>query len=359
MTRERDYLWDGSGDDPEIAALEQQLGAFAHKAPLREPVTPPPGRDRRRRVALIAGGVALAAAAALVIALVVRRDDGGGGRGPVATAGQDAAAAGGAIACTGQPGAGNVGFRFDARGGDVLCTGKPAQGGVLPVGGWLETEAGATATVQVADIGNIELEPESRLRLVGTGPDQHRLELARGRLSARVVAPPRLFIIDTPVAAAVDLGCAYEMEVDDDGRTHLRVTSGAVSLEGNGHVAWVPWAHEVVATPGRGPGTPFSVDAEPALRAALDRFDAGERASGSGDPLAAVLAAATGRDIVTLWNLIRRTGGADRAAVFARLDTLAIRPEWVLEEDVLSAQPQALEDWRQSLEGTWNVGPQP
>lgn len=350
-----DYLWDGSGDDPEIAALEQQLGAFAHKAPLREPRTPPPGRDRRRRVAMIVGGVAVAAAAAVVITIIVRRDE-GAGSGPVALVEPDGGAAAGSIACTGPAG---DGFRFDVRGGGVLCTGRPAQGGVLPVGGWLETEPGATATVQVADIGNIELQPGSRLRLVDTGPDQHRLELARGRLSARVVAPPRLFIIDTPVAAAVDLGCAYDMEVDPDGRTHLRVTSGAVSLEGNGHIAWVPWAHEVVATPGRGPGTPFAADADPALRAALARFDAGERASGTADPLAAVLAVATGRDIVTLWNLIPRTGGADRAAVFARLDTLAIRPEWVLEEDVLSAEPQALEDWRQSLEGTWNVGPQP
>jgi hypothetical protein len=345
MTRERDYLWDGSGDDPEIAALEQQLGAFAHKAPLR--AQPPQRPGRRRRSALVAGTLVVVAAAAILTIVLVRRERGGSGSGRMAQRGSDAAVT------EVEPG-----FRYDVRGGEAaLCNGKPSETGTLPVGGWLETTAGVTADVQVADIGDIQLKPGSRLRLVGTGPDQHRLELASGRLSARVVAPPRLFIIDTPVAAAVDLGCAYDMEVDADGRTHLHVTSGAVSLEGHGHVAWVPWAHEVVATPGRGPGTPFASDATPALRDALARFDAGERVWGPDDALAEVLALSTERDIVTLWNLLKRTSGDDRVSVFARLDALAIRPEWVLEEDVLSAQPQALEDWRESLEGTWNVGP--
>lgn len=341
MTREPDRLWDGTGDDPEIAALEQQLGAFAHTAPLREP----PPRTRGRRTAVIAATVVVVAAVILA-AVLVRRDRGGaggGGRLAAIDAGHDQVA--------------EAGFRYDVRGGAALCDGKPSEAGVLQVGNWLETQPGATADVKVADIGDLTLKPGSRLRLVETGPDQHRLELARGRLSARVVAPPRLFIIDTPVAAAVDLGCAYDMEVDADGRTHLRVTSGAVSLEGQGKVAWVPWAHEVIAVPGQGPGTPFAIDTSQALRYALARFDAGERVWSTDDPLAVVLENATDRDIVTLWNLLARTDGDDRAAVFRRLDALAIRPEWVLEEDVLSAQPQALEAWRQSLEGTWSVGP--
>ena len=334
MTRDPDYLWDGSGDDPEVAALEQQLGAFAHNAPLRPP---PPGPNRRRTV-IVAASVVMVAAAVIIAVVLVRRDGGQPGSTWVATGGDG--------------GPGPAGFAYDVQGGAALCDGKPTEAGILRVGGWLETEAGATAAVQVADIGDIQLKPGSRLRLVGTGPDQHRLELARGKLSARVLAPPRLFIIDTPTAAAVDLGCAYDLEVDDDGRTHLRVTSGAVSLEGHGRVAWVPWAHEVVSVPGRGPGTPFMIAAPPSMREALAAFDGGDAAA-----IVTIVSMATDRDLVTLWNLLARTDGADRAAVFTRLDALAIRPEWVLEEDVLSAQPQALEDWRQSLEGTWNVGP--
>ncbi len=337
MSDDADYLWDKSGDDPEVAGLERLLGGFAHQAPLR---APPP---RRRRAAFIAVSVVVVAAAVVIAVLLVRRGDERGV--------QLAAVDGGAAP---------DGFGFQVSGGAALCDGAAAHAGsagTLRVGGWLETEVGATAVVQVADIGEVRLKPGSRLRLVGTGPGEHRLELAHGRLSARVTAPPRLFVVDTPVAAAVDLGCAYDMEVDDAGQTHLRVTSGAVSLEGHGQASWVPWGHEVIAVPGRGPGTPVRSDAPAVLRDALARFDAGEGGGWSRSPLGIVVDEAGGQDAVTLWNLLTRTAGADRAAVFARLDEVAIRPEWVLEEDVLAAQPQALESWRESLEGTWNLGP--
>ena len=48
---------------------------------------------------------------------------------------------------------------------------------------------------------------------------------------ARVVAPPRVLVVETPAADAVDLGCAYALEVEADGSTRLSVTSGQVALE--------------------------------------------------------------------------------------------------------------------------------
>jgi hypothetical protein len=197
-----DYLYDKSGADPEIAKLEDALGAYAHRAPLR------PGRPKRRVPMLIAGAVFAAAAAAVVVVQVraqVRANGGG---------------------C----GAGAGGFAFSVEGGAARCAGGLADRGKLPVGAWLETPHGAVADVRVADIGAVRLYGDSRLRLVGTGPNEHRLELAEGRLSAKVTAPPRLFVVDTPAAAAVDQGCAYELSVDASGRTTLKVTTGAVTL---------------------------------------------------------------------------------------------------------------------------------
>lgn len=337
-----DYLWDRSGADPEVERLEQLLGGFAHDAPLREP----PARRRGRRTAILIGGVLVAAAAAILVFLWTRRDDGAGTL--VATAG-DAAAP-------------EPGFVFEVTGGAAMCNGDPQHpggAGLLRVGSWLETAPDATADVKIADIGALTLKPDSRLRLVATGPNQHRLELERGKLSARVTAPPRLFVIDTPAATAVDLGCAYDMEVDAHGVTHVRVTSGAVSLEGHGVTSWIPWGHEATADRGRGPGTPVYSEAPDAFKDAVARFDAGDGDGGawSMSPLATIVDEARPTDAVTLWNLLARTEGPDRIAVFRRLDEVAIRPEWVLEEDVLSLQPHALESWRESLEGTWNLGP--
>jgi hypothetical protein len=338
--RDDDYLWDRSGDDPEVAKLEQLLGGYKHDAPLREP---PARKPRSRRGIVIGTFLAAAVAAILVIVLWPRPPQ---PKPDVAV-----------VVDAGVPG-----FPFQVTGGAALCNGSASHDGnegILRVGSWLETEPGATANIKVADIGEIKLQASSRLRLVETGPSQHRLELERGRLSARVSAPPRLFVIDTPAAKAVDLGCAYDMEVDDHGVTHVHVTSGSVSLEGHGFVSWIPATYEATADRGRGPGTPVFRDAPPAYKEAVAHFDAGD-GDGSGwavSPLATIVDESTKADIATLWNLLARTEGPDRIAVFHRLDELAVRPEWVLEEDVLSLQPNALESWRESLEGILILGP--
>lgn len=315
-----DYLFDRTGDDPAVTELEGLLGAYAHRAPLRAPPPREPGRRRRWVAASIAGGV-VAIAAVLVVVLRPDRDG--------------CAAAG-------------TGFAFEVEGGPARCGGGTASRGTLPVGAWLETSGGAVADVRVANIGALTVYGDSRLRLVGTGAGGHRMELARGKVAARVVAPPRLFVVDTPVATAVDLGCAYELAVDADGRTHLRVTSGVVSLEGHGRVAYAPRGTEVIAEPGRGPGTPVALGAPDLLRAAVARFDAGDDAA-----VRAIVDGAELRDTITLWNLLSRTAAPERATVIARLDVLAGRPDTVRTEDVLAGDAGAIERWREALDDRW------
>jgi hypothetical protein len=316
-----DYLFDKTGADPDVAELEHLLGGYAHRATLREPAPP---RPRARRLA--ATGLVIVTVLAVAAVLVWRREGPGDG-------------------CQ-RPGAG---FAFAVAGGAARCGGAVAARGTLPVGAWLETSADAVADVRIADIGAVTVFGDSRVRLVGTSATRHRMELARGKLSARVSAPPRLFVVDTPVATAVDLGCAYDLTVDADGVTHLRVTSGAVSLEGRGRVSYAPADTEVTAAPGRGPGTPVAFTAAPALRAAVARFDGGDPTA-----IAAVVATAGPSDTITLWNLLARTAPAERVAVHDRLDALTPRPPSVDAEDVLAADPDALERWRQALDEAWS-----
>ncbi len=325
-----DYLHDRTGHDPEVAELEQLLAPYAHRAPLREP---PPRRRTWRRVVIPLAALAVVAA----IVLVVTRP-------------REASTVARVAPCA----ATGPGFAFTVEQGEARCGGAVAAAGTLPVGAWLETRDTSVAALTVADIGALKVFGASRLRLVNTGAGEHRLELARGRISAKVVAPPRLFVIDTPSAEAVDLGCAYDLEVDAEGRTHLRVTSGEVSLEAkDGRVAYVPAGVEVVSTRAYGPGTPVRSDAPPALRAAVARFDA------ENDPsaLAGLLEVAGPSDVITVWNLVGRTRGDDRVAVVRALDRHLPRPDGVSEAEVVAGQPAAIARWRQAIVDDW-FGPQ-
>src|SRR5258708_10422029 len=201
----------------------------------------------------------------------------------------------------------------------------------LGVGQWLETDTNSRAQISVSDIGQVEVDPSSRVRLVETKPTEHRLELAEGRLRARISAPPKLFFVDTPSGVAEDLGCAYTLEVDKAGNSLLRVTTGWVSLQLKDRESVVPAGAACATRPGIGPGTPYFEDASEKFRAALARvdFDHDSPIRGNMTPLEIVLSTARVRDTFTLWNLLSRVSGGERNAVYDRLASLVPPPKGV------------------------------
>jgi len=229
----------------------------------------------------------------------------------------------------------------------VQVAGSTETAGRVTEGEWLETGADARARITVGAIGVVELEPDTRVRLVAANPREHRLELGRGEIAATISAPPRLFFVNTPAAVAVDLGCAYRMKSDAAGNGLLRVTAGWVALERSGGEALVPAGANAKIDARRGPGTPYFEDAPASLRAALDKFDA----DGSG--LDAMLAAARVRDTLSLWHVLARTNGAGRERVFDRMITLTPLPQGVTREKALQLDPETLKHWREELAWTW------
>jgi hypothetical protein len=235
-------------------------------------------------------------------------------------------------------------------GSPLIDAGRFGVTGQLRVGKWLETDDQSRAQIEVANIGRVEVEPNTRVRIVETGLTEHRMELARGTLHARIWAPPRLFFVDTPSAVAADLGCAYTLEVDDAGRSLLRVTSGFVALENGVRESIVPAGAACITKPGVGPGTPFFEDAPEELAGALSRFDF---EGGGAEALGVVLANVHERDTLTLWHLLSRAEGAERVRVYERLAAFSAPPEGVTREGVLGLDRSMLQTWKDQLEDNW------
>jgi hypothetical protein len=203
---------------------------------------------------------------------------------------------------------------------------------------WLETGTGENATLQLgASIGRVEVAEGSRVRVTRLDKQEQRLELARGSVHATVDAPPRLFVIDTPSATAVDLGCEYVLRVDGAGASRLEVLSGRVELAGRGRSSVVPAGMWSVTLPGQAPGVPVDRLATPALVSAVERLEQ------DGSVLPLLLRQAEGRDAVTLWHLLARTEGDARVAVFARLMDLV--PMTFDQAAALRLEPAALDAW--------------
>jgi hypothetical protein len=225
--------------------------------------------------------------------------------------------------------------------------------GRLAVGEWLETDGSSRAQIDVATIGNVDIEENSRVRLLQSRADEHRLELVRGKMSARIWAPPRLFFVDTPSAVAADYGCAYTLEVKDDGGSLLHVTSGWVAMESKDLESLVPAGASCETRPGVGPGTAYFDDALPSFREALKKVDFERDAAVRSAALTTVLDHARPRDTLTLWYLFKRFEGQDRERLYDKLASFVPPPTGVTREGMLQLDKKMMDEWEQVLGFSW------
>jgi hypothetical protein len=334
QTKSNDYLWDGSGKpDPEIQRLEALLAEFRHDRPT--PVFPEIVRGRRYRFLpwrmrlfpVLAPTAAVVIVVAVVTFLLRERNPA-----PVAIAGWDVSR------LAGTP-----------RIGRKTISGKKGTNR-LGVGQVLETDDQSRASLQAEGIGQIEMEPGTRLRLLTMGTGLKRIALDRGTIHTYIWSPPGQFVVDTPSAVTVDLGCAYTLQVDDSGAGLVRTSLGWVGFKLNGHESFIPAGAACATKPKVGPGTPYFEDASPEFRAALARFDFEDStARQRAEDLATVLAQSRQRDALTVWHLLARVDQDQRTLVYDRLSVLAPPPASVTREGILRLDQPMLDLWWNAL----------
>jgi hypothetical protein len=330
------YLWDGSGEpDPEIARLEKSLAQLRHRGePPVFPAAPQPFGEQfslrflqflwPRRVAAMAATAVAAIAASFFVSHP---------------------------ATLVPPSQGWEVARLD---GAPLVGTRAIQGtgakGRLEVGQLLITNETSRATITVAEIGEIQVDPGTRVRLLQTMRDRKRIALEQGTIHAAIWAPPGEFVVDTHSAIAVDLGCAYTLHVAPDGSGILRTTLGWVGFHSNGHDSFIPAGAACPTHRNLGPGTPYFEDAADSFRQALAQFDSGSLSPGARDAaLSIVLSQARKQDALSLWHLLSRTENANRERVFNRFSALVPMPEGVTRDGVLRLDQRQLDLWWNAL----------
>jgi hypothetical protein len=234
--------------------------------------------------------------------------------------------------------------------GTVRVDGHIRNVGGLAVGETLETDSTSRVKISSSEIGEVEVEPNTRIKLVQARLDEHRLGLERGKMSAKISAPPRLFFVDTAAAEAIDLGCEYTLEVDDAGRGLLHVTLGWVALVRDGREVYVPRYGICQTREEIGPGTPYFEDAPDELVSALERLDF---ENGGEAAFAEVLKESRPRDTFTLWHLLSRVEGDQRSRVLERMIELVGLPKGVTREGTLQLDQKTLDTWKDEMDTVW------
>ena len=314
--RSEEYLWDpGAPPDEAVRRIERLAGRWRWD-PGAEPFRAEPARAARRRPALLRllPWIGALAAAAALIAL-------------------------GARALRPEPASYAVeGLEGLARAG---------------VGQRIVTGDGTSALVRVASLGDVIVHPDSRVRIEDCGRRKHALFLERGTVSASIVAEPRAFQIGTPAGLTVDLGCEYDLTVDDDKVSTLLVRLGRVSFEADGKQVIVPAGATCQALPGEGPNVPVFEDApQDFVRAVRAIEDAP-------DPDPALVERVTGADdlrdaSLPLWHLLRyATSPLVRERAFERLSIGYPPPAGFDASRLRDGDEAALLAWRKTMERDW------
>lgn len=286
-----EYLWDKSGEpDVEIVRLEETLAQFRY-----QPV--------KRRVQI---PYRLAAAAVVVLTL-----------------------------------AASFFFWHRAPASGWVLTANSGQSRTLAQGEWIDTKTNSQVRLHSPQIGEVEVDAGSRLRVIDRS---ERLALDHGAIHAFIWAPPRTFVVNTPSAKTIDLGCRYTLRVAPDGSGILRVETGWVAFEWKRQESFIPAGASCRTKSGRGPGIPYFDDAPATLRSALSDF---EERNDTKD-LQLMLTSARPQDALSVWHLLTRTNGAERIAVFRRLSELVAIPASVSETAIERGDPRA-------MDATWNA----
>ncbi len=331
-----DYLWDGSGEpDPEVQKLESTLGKFRYKRPapeFPEIAKPAPLVERWSFRALLRPQLKIAAWAAILVI-----------------------AAAGLILSRLKPARVlHSEWNVTAMQGAPRLAGEAikaeAGSGNLGVGQVFETDSASKATLRSEQTGEIQVEPGTRLRVMASGSGLKRLSLERGTIQATIWAAPGEFVVDTPSAVAVDLGCVYTLHVDGSGDGLLRTALGWVGFRFKDRESFIPAGAACATRKKNGPGTPYFEDASESFRNALAKLDLpGAAEAERAAALDLVLSQARQRDALTLWHLLARVRESDRGRVYDRLSQFVPAPAGVTREGVLRLDRQMLDLWWSEL----------
>ncbi|MCA9297059.1 MAG: FecR domain-containing protein [Phycisphaerales bacterium] len=239
--------------------------------------------------------------------------------------------------------------------GDVRINGAvPGGAGALRFGTDIATPTDGSATLRVGDIGSIDLTGGTSVTVQrGAHHREYRLGLREGTVRATIIAPARMFAIETPSTTAIDLGCAYALTVDERGVGVLHVQAGWVLLEREGYDVRVP-AGASCALRADGPDVPFFDDADPRLIQRVSNHAAHEHTLDMTRKLDIGLRR---RDLLTLFHLLSRPTLAeeDRIEVLDVMTDWAPMPAGVTRAALLEGRHEALDAYWPVVRQAWTV----
>jgi len=214
-------------------------------------------------------------------------------------------------------------------------------------GQWLVTNDTSRAELFVAGIGNVIIEPNTKIIFVKAADGNNRIAVEYGTISANMIASPKSFFVEMPSAVAVDLGGEYKMTIDSAGDGLVYVKSGKVEVQSPNREAIVPAGNLVLTKKDIGVGTPFNENSSYQFKNALLNLDFGNCGAKC---VNVILENAKVTDAVTLVNLIPRVEGEYKDEVYAKVANFIPPPVPVHDDSLPFINDEKLTVWIEKIQ---------
>ena len=207
----------------------------------------------------------------------------------------------------------------------------------------------SAARIDVAHIGTIRAAPGTALTLAETSATRHRVVLDKGSVTVRIWAPPGRFAFRTPSGSVIDLGCVFDLSVDPDGTSRVRVETGWVELSNGWGESLVPAGAAALMTTERRPGVAVFGESSTVFASAVRTYETAADAARDG-ALTELLRTARTRDVYTLLMLATRAPASLQRPLLARAAVLVPPPPDVTVDAIAAGNREMMWRWANRLD---------
>jgi hypothetical protein len=215
----------------------------------------------------------------------------------------------------------------------------------LKAGDWIETDDSSKAIITIAGLGQITVEPKSRVKILNSEKGEHKVLLEYGTINTDFSQKSEKFSIETKNSVAWDnnpKGTAYTFSVDNKGDGMILVKNGSVLLESRGKESVVPAGKVCLVQASVGPGTPFSVNASAEFRNALYTYDF---APNGQNTIYNVINTANNSDMISLINLIPRVNDDVKEQIYSKVSGVVAPPTYIMKDSLRYFDCEKLGEW--------------
>jgi hypothetical protein len=229
----------------------------------------------------------------------------------------------------------------------VLASKVLSGGGMMKAGDWLITNDESSAKIIAGQLGEIYIEPNSRIRLLRTLPTEHRVRMIHGRLTAEISAPPGYFFIESPAAEIINYRSSCIVELDEEGNGIIIVKEGVTAVSNKLGKSFIKEGGICEIKKGAAPGIPFLEDAPLFLVALIRRVD--NKIEMDNVFFISLLNSAREKDLFSLWHLFKKVDDDRKVMIYNKMISLNNSFIGITREGILSGNPEMIERWGEMI----------